>query len=50
VQGTAEGQAFTRGELDQMLALAEKGIGDLMALQEEMVAEPPAFRPVVRAR
>jgi ribonuclease PH len=50
VQGTAEGQAFTRGELDQMLALAEKGIGDLMALQEEMVAEPPAFRPVVRQR
>jgi ribonuclease PH len=50
VQGTAEGQAFTRGELDQMLALAEKGIGDLMALQEEMVAEPPAFRPVVRPR
>jgi ribonuclease PH len=50
VQGTAEGQAFTRGELDQMLALAEKGIGDLMALQEEMVAEPPTFRPVVRQR
>ncbi|HEY2998529.1 MAG TPA: ribonuclease PH [Acidimicrobiales bacterium] len=45
VQGTAEGQAFTRGELDQMLALAEKGIGEIIALQEEMVAEPPPARP-----
>src|SRR4030095_9730198 len=41
VQGTAEGQAFTRGELDGMLALAEKGIGELIDLQREMVAEPP---------
>jgi ribonuclease PH len=45
VQGTAEGQAFTRGELDQMLALAEKGIGEVIALQQEMVAEPPPARP-----
>jgi len=45
VQGTAEGQAFTRGELDQMLALAEKGIGEVIALQQEMVAEPPPTRP-----
>jgi len=45
VQGTAEGQAFTRGELDQMLALAEKGIGEIIALQQEMVAEPPPARP-----
>ena len=26
VQGTAEGMAFTRGELDELLALAEGGI------------------------
>ena len=45
VQGTAEGQAFTRGELDGMLGLAEKGIGEIIALQQEMVAEPPPARP-----
>jgi len=33
VQGTAEGVAFTRAEMDALLALAEKGIGELMALQ-----------------
>ncbi|HEX6420065.1 MAG TPA: ribonuclease PH [Acidimicrobiales bacterium] len=46
VQGTAERAAFTRGELDAMLALGEKGIAELVELQREMVAEPPAFRPV----
>jgi ribonuclease PH len=50
VQGTAEGQAFTRGELDGMLALAEKGIGELIDLQREMVAEPPPFRRVSRQK
>jgi ribonuclease PH len=35
LQGTAEGHAFRRDELDQMLALAEKGIGELMACQAE---------------
>jgi ribonuclease PH len=48
VQGTAEGQPFTRGELDSMLGLAEKGIGEIVDLQREMVAEPPPFRPVSR--
>ncbi|MDD2547615.1 MAG: ribonuclease PH, partial [Burkholderiaceae bacterium] len=33
VQGTAEGQAFTRAEMDQLLALAEKGIAELVVLQ-----------------
>jgi ribonuclease PH len=33
VQGTAEGVAFTRREMDALLALAEKGIGELVALQ-----------------
>jgi ribonuclease PH len=50
VQGTAEGQPFSRGELDSMLALAEAGIGELIALQQEMVAEPPAFRPVGKGK
>lgn len=47
VQGTAEGQAFTRGELDDMLALAEVGIEEIIELQREMVAVPPPFRPPV---
>ena len=33
VQGTGEGRAYTRTELDGLLSLAEKGIGDLMAAQ-----------------
>ena len=33
LQGTAEGHAFRRDELDQLLDLAEKGIGTLMEVQ-----------------
>lgn len=33
VQGTAEGHAFRREEMDAMLMLAEKGIGELVAAQ-----------------
>jgi ribonuclease PH len=33
VQGTAEGNPFSRAELDAMLALAEKGIRELVAAQ-----------------
>jgi ribonuclease PH len=44
VQGTAEGMAFTRGELDQLLGLAELGLTELTDLQAEMVAVPPAVR------
>ena len=35
VQGTAEGVAFTRAELDQLLALADKGIAELVDLQQQ---------------
>jgi ribonuclease PH len=35
VQGTAEGVAFTRAEMDELLRLAEKGIAELIALQRE---------------
>ena len=35
VQGTAEGVAFSRQEMDQLLDLAEKGIAELVALQHE---------------
>ena len=43
VQGTAEGSAFTRGELDPLLGLARAST-EIMALQPEMVAEPPPAR------
>jgi ribonuclease PH len=45
VQGTAEGAAFSRGELDDLLGLAEGGINEIFALQRELLAEPPAARP-----
>jgi ribonuclease PH len=35
VQGTAEGVAFTRKEMDSLLALAEKGIAELVHLQKQ---------------
>lgn len=39
LQGTAEGHAFRRDELDRMLELAEKGIGELMAFQREALGQ-----------
>jgi len=45
VQGTAEGAAFSRGELDDLLGLAEDGITRIFALQREVLAEAPAPRP-----
>ena len=44
VQGTAEGGAFTRSELDSLLGLASTGLSEIMALQAELLAEPPAPR------
>jgi ribonuclease PH len=44
VQGTAEGMPFTKGELDEMLSLAEHGIAQLLDLQAETLTEPPAPR------
>ena len=35
VQGTAEGAAFTREEMNMLLGLAEKGIAELIALQKQ---------------
>jgi ribonuclease PH len=48
VQGTAEGLPFTRSELDELLALAEKGIAEIVELQQELLAEPPAPRKLGR--
>jgi ribonuclease PH len=44
VQGTAEGVAFSRGELDDLLGLAEHGISQVFALQREVLADPPPRR------
>ena len=38
VQGTAEGAPFSRAEMDALLALAEKGIGELMDIQRRALA------------
>ncbi len=38
VQGTAEGAAFSRAELDQLMRLAEKGIGELIDLQRRSLS------------
>ncbi len=39
LQGTAEGHAFKREELDAMLALAEKGIHELLDYQREALTD-----------
>ena len=39
VQGTAEGVAFTRREMDGMLQLAEQGIAELVTLQKQALAQ-----------
>jgi ribonuclease PH len=44
VQGTAEGLPFSRGELDDLLALAEGGIREIVELQREFVADAPPPR------
>jgi ribonuclease PH len=38
VQGTAEGEPFARSQLDSLLALADQGIAQLVALQKKSVA------------
>jgi ribonuclease PH len=38
IQGTAEGKPFSRARLEEMLALAEKGIRELHVMQREAVA------------
>jgi ribonuclease PH len=45
VQGTAEGNPFSRSELDDLLALAEKGITEIFEIQRATLADPPPPRP-----
>ncbi|MFT7647535.1 MAG: ribonuclease PH [Candidatus Poriferisodalaceae bacterium] len=42
VQGTAEGEPFDRLQLDELLAIAEKGINEIMVMQQAALAEPLA--------
>lgn len=43
VQGTAEGAAFSRKELDSMLDMAQHGIQELIALQKKVLAQDTAI-------
>ncbi len=45
VQGTAEQEAFTRRELDELLDLATTGITQIHAAQRALLAIPPPPRP-----
>ena len=38
IQGTAEGAPFTEDQLVELLRLARKGIGELVALQKSVLA------------
>jgi len=48
VQGTAEGAAFSRSELDDLLGLAAGGLAGIFSLQAALTAEPPIRRPIGR--
>ncbi len=39
VQGTAEGAAFSRAQMNELLALAELGIGQLISAQQQALAD-----------
>jgi ribonuclease PH len=41
VQGTAEGEPFTRSQLDALLDLAADGIAELTAIQREALEHAP---------
>jgi ribonuclease PH len=44
VQGTAEGPPFSRAELDALIALAEGGVRDLLAVQQRAITAGDAGR------
>jgi ribonuclease PH len=48
VQGTAEGKAFSRSELDVLLGLASDGIGQIFNMQREVISVPPSKRTLGR--
>ena len=44
VQGTAEGEAFERSQLDELVDLASAGIVEIIAAQRALLADPPPAR------
>lgn len=48
VQGTAEGMAFSREELDSLLELASHGLGHIFEIQAQVLGVDPAPRPLGR--
>jgi len=44
VQGTAEGEPFSRDELNELLSLAEHGIAQILDGQSTALADPPPAR------
>jgi ribonuclease PH len=44
VQGTAEGEPFSKAELDELLSLAEHGIAMILEEQQLLAATPPPAR------
>ena len=50
VQGTAEGMPFSRGELDDLLGLAEHGIASILEAQAAVLATPPPHRTLPRVQ
>ncbi|MBK9560185.1 MAG: ribonuclease PH [Candidatus Microthrix sp.] len=48
VQGTAEGQPFSRNQLDELMVLAEGGAASLFELQRSYTATPPEPRTIGR--
>ncbi len=48
VQGTAEGVAFSRDELDSLLGLATGGLSQIIDLQAALIASPPPQRALGR--
>jgi ribonuclease PH len=48
VQGTAEGKAFSRSELDSLLGLASDGISQIFSMQRDVIAVAPTPRSLGR--
>jgi ribonuclease PH len=48
IQGTAEGHAFRRNELDALLDLAVTGLGRLFSYQAQALQEPLPVAPPSR--
>lgn len=46
VQGTAEGAPYSRGQLDRALSVAEHGIRELIALQQDAIAADGVHSPL----